>query len=139
MFAILKNILYVLWTIVPKPSFTKVWPRFFPFFFVKCIFYISPSRKKSLGSKTYFIPLKKAVTFGDVVAVHELRRQCTDLRDVGGYMATQWRLYVKCVVTSICAWSSQFVHSNYNSKSNGLFQGDKINFRTRTFFSSQGI
>ena len=51
---------------------------FFPFF-LKIYFYIFPlAGEKSSGSRTYYIPLKKAVTFGVVVAVHELRRPCTD-------------------------------------------------------------
>ena len=57
----------------------------------------------------------------------------------------QLNLYM---VTSICALQPQSVQSNLNSckatsiraqqlnpKSNGLFQGDRINFRTQDFFS----
>ena len=57
-----------------------------------------------------------------------------------------------CRATSICAKQPQSVQNNLNSckttsiraekknpKSNGLFQEAKTNFRTRNFFSGQGI
>ena len=57
-----------------------------------------------------------------------------------------------CRATSICAKQPQSVQNNLNSckttsiraekknpKSNGLFQGDKMIFRTRIFFSGQRI
>ena len=56
-----------------------------------------------------------------------------------------------CRATSICAKQPQSVQNNLNSckttsiraekknpKSNGLFQRDKMNFRTQAFFSGQG-
>ena len=50
-----------------------------------------------------------------------------------------------CKTTSICAKQPQFMQNNLNScteknpKSNGLFQEAKTIFRTRNFFSGQGI
>ena len=47
------------------------------FFLPKYIFYIHHlAGEKSLGSKFHFIPLKDAVTFGEVVAVLGLRCSC---------------------------------------------------------------
>ena len=39
--------------------------------------------------------------------------------------------------TSNSAWAPQSKHSNYLPKSNSLFQGDKMKFRTQAFSSSQ--
>ena len=44
-----------------------------------------------------------------------------------------------CKTTSIHAKQPQFVQRKKTPKSNGLFQEAKTNFRTRNFFSGQGI